>query len=119
MFRIGVNGDGNAVSILQDMPLSAFAGSWQHYAFVRSGADGNVTDPNRYNKIRIYHNGEMIADANALRPIFGATTPYDGTLGIENFRLTSRPFGFRILVWQDRRLQGLQPCFECRRKSAG
>jgi hypothetical protein len=70
------------------MPLSAFAGSWQHYAFVRAGADGNVSDAN-YNKIYIYHNGERIVDVNALRPIFGSSTPYDGNLAIENFRLTA------------------------------
>jgi hypothetical protein len=90
MFSCGVKGDGNAVGTSQNMPLSAFAGSWQHYAFVRSGADGNGSDPN---KVRIYHNGELIADVNATRPIFGSSTPYDGTLGIENFRLTSMNFG--------------------------
>jgi hypothetical protein len=86
-FKCGVSGDSNSGSV-GSMPLSAFAGSWQHYAYVRAGADGNVSDAN-YNKIYIYHNGERIVDANALRPIFGSTTPYDGNLAIENFRLTS------------------------------
>jgi hypothetical protein len=88
MFKCGVTGDANSVSTSQNMPLSAFAGSWQHYAFVRAGADGNVPDAN-YNRIQIYHNGERIADANALRPIFASSTPFDGSLKVEHFRLTA------------------------------
>jgi hypothetical protein len=76
------------------LPLSAFAGSWQHYAFVRSGGvDPNVPDANDYNKIRIYHNGEMVGDANALKPIFRTSSPFPATLGVESFRLIRRNQG--------------------------
>jgi hypothetical protein len=74
LFRAGVSGDSNTASA-SGMLLSAFAGSWQHYAFVRDGVN---------NKIRIYHNGEMIADGNALNPLF------DSTKAFENFRLVKR-----------------------------
>ncbi|MCJ7729878.1 MAG: LamG domain-containing protein [Sedimentisphaerales bacterium] len=59
-FRCGRGGSGvndnNSVQT-PGMPLSNFAGTWQHYAFVRDG------DANR---MRIYQNGEMIAEANKL-----------------------------------------------------
>jgi hypothetical protein len=75
--KIGVTGESNEVNSA-GMPMSAFAGSWQHYAFVRDGEAG---------KIRIYHNGEMIADTNASRPLFRANVPF------ESFRLIRRNQG--------------------------
>jgi hypothetical protein len=71
------NSDNNEVASA-GMTLSAFAGTWQHYAFVRDGVN---------NKLRLYHNGEKIGDANATWPIL---TP---GIAIENFRLTTRDLG--------------------------
>jgi len=71
-FRAGIIGDSNGVSTSQDQPLSAYAGSWQHWAFVRDGIG---------NRIYIYHNGGQVADGNAVNPLFDNTIPF------EHFRL--------------------------------
>jgi hypothetical protein len=73
-FRVGRSGNGandnNSVQT-PGMPLSAFAGTWQHYAFVRDSVN---------KRMRIYHNGERVAEANQLSgPMFGGP--------IEDFRL--------------------------------
>jgi hypothetical protein len=83
-FQTGLLGDSNSVGS-PGQPWSAFAGSWQNWIFVRDG------DANR---MRIYHNGERIAEANQLSAhMFG--TP------IESFRIGrlnqgSEPFFTKI-----------------------
>jgi hypothetical protein len=81
-FRYGKgNVDNNSVTTA-GMALSAYAGTWQHYAFVRDGVGVGGEK-----KLRIYHNGEKIGDANATWPILVAGIP------IEDFRLTTRDIG--------------------------
>jgi hypothetical protein len=80
-FRLGRGGSGsndNNSVMTPGQPLSAFAGSWQNWIFVRDG------EPNIYdaNKMRIYHNGERVADANKLSAPMLATG-----VAIEHFRM--------------------------------
>jgi hypothetical protein len=88
LWRAGVVGDSNGTS-LGGQPISAYSGGWHHYAFLRDGST-------EVNSIRIYHNGAKVAEANALRPIFGSSTPYDGTLAVESFRLLCTNYDSRL-----------------------
>jgi hypothetical protein len=76
---VGAPVDSNSTSV-SNLPLSAFAGGWQHWAFVRNGGT-------EVNSIRIYHNGEKVAEANALKPIFYGGPFPDGTGAVESFRI--------------------------------
>jgi hypothetical protein len=77
-FRVGTTSDNNSVQTA-GMALSNFAGTWQSWIFVRDG------DANR---MRIYHNGERVAEANQLSgPMIAASPP------IESFHLCTRDPG--------------------------
>ena len=74
-FTSGFVGDSNTV-LKEQMQMSAFGGTWHHYAFVRD-TDANL--------MLIYHNGEKIAETNqTTSPMFGKGHP------IESFRIAKR-----------------------------